>query len=99
MDMEVTQKVGAASGGHTATRTNYRCSGLDEMVGQFRNGPLDSHHPELWLDAVSLKVRENGHLVSTVLVVQIGVRGNGEREALGLDLGPSENGASWLAFL
>ncbi len=38
-------------------------------------------------------------MVSMALVVAIGVRSDGEREVLGLDLGPSEEAAFWQAFL
>jgi transposase-like protein len=44
-------------------------------------------------------VRDNGHVVSQAIVIAIAVTANGEREVLGLDVGPSENGAFWLAFL
>jgi putative transposase len=53
----------------------------------------------LWLDATYLKVREDGRVQSMALVVAIGVREDGEREVLGLDVGPSEEAAFWLAFL
>ena len=33
------------------------------------------------------------------VVIAIGVRETGEREVLGLDVGPSEDGAFWLQFL
>jgi transposase-like protein len=33
------------------------------------------------------------------IVIAIGVRSSGEREVLGLDVGPSEDGAFWLQFL
>ena len=38
-------------------------------------------------------------MVSQAIVIAIAVTANGEREVLGLDVGPSENGAFWLAFL
>src|SRR5439155_22085148 len=37
--------------------------------------------------------------VSQAIVIAIAVTANGEREVLGLDAGPSESGAFWLAFL
>jgi putative transposase len=46
-----------------------------------------------------VKVREAGRVVSMAVVVAIGVRVSGEREVLGLDVGPSEDGALWLQFL
>ena len=33
------------------------------------------------------------------VVIAVGVRASGEREVLGVDVGPSEDGAFWLAFL
>jgi transposase-like protein len=37
---------------------------------------------------------------STAVVIAVGVKGDtGEREVLGLDVGPSEDGAFWLSFL
>ena len=75
------------------------CKELDEAVERFRNRPLSGTYPYLWLDATYLKVREDGRVVSMALVVAVGVRATGEREVLGLDLGPSEDGAFWLGFL
>jgi putative transposase len=46
-----------------------------------------------------VKVRDNGRVVSHAIVIAIGVTASGEREVLGLDVGPTESGAFWLAFL
>jgi putative transposase len=75
------------------------CGELDELVSAFRNRPLNGEYPYLWLDATYLKVRENGRVVSMAMVVAVGVRSTGEREILGHDLGPGEDGAFWLSFL
>jgi putative transposase len=53
----------------------------------------------VWLDATFVKVRDGGRVVSMAVVVAIGVRSSGEREVLGLDVGPSEDGAFWHQFL
>jgi transposase-like protein len=44
-------------------------------------------------------VRHDGRVVSMAVVIAIGVREGGEREVLGFDVGPSEDGAFWLSFL
>jgi putative transposase len=75
------------------------CSELDDLVEQFRNRPLDTAYPYLWLDATYIKVRENGHVLGMAAVVAVGVRSTGEREVLGLDLGPAEDRTFWLSFL
>jgi transposase-like protein len=72
---------------------------LDEEVERFRARPLVGPYPYVWLDATYLKVRQDGRVGSMAAVIAIGVNGDGQREVLGLDLGPSEDGAFWLAFL
>ena len=45
------------------------------------------------------KVREAGRIVNVSVVVATGVNGEGKREIIGMDVGTSEDGAFWLAFL
>ncbi len=75
------------------------CAELDEEVDRFRSRPLESPYPYVWLDATFVKVRRDGRVVSVAIVIAIGVRETGEREVLGFDVGPSEDGAFWLGFL
>jgi transposase-like protein len=75
------------------------CRELDEAVTAFRNRPLEGDYPYLWLDALYLKVRQNYRIVSMPVVIAIGVRETGEREILNLDIGASEEEASWTPFL
>lgn len=75
------------------------CKGLDEMVHEFRNRPLEAHYPYVWLDATYLKVRQNHNIVSQAMVIAIGINERGEREILGFSLGTSETEAFWLEFL
>ena len=63
-------------------------------------GPLDAgRYPYLWLDALTQKVREDGRIVNVSVVVATAVSGEGKREIIGMDVGTSEDGAFWLAFL
>jgi putative transposase len=75
------------------------CQELDGEVERFRTRKLAGAYPYVCLDATFLKVRQGGRVVSQAVVVAIGVRETGEREVLGLDVGPSEDGAFWLQFL
>jgi transposase-like protein len=75
------------------------CAELDSEVERFRTRRLAADYPYVWLDATYLKVRQAGRVVSMAVVIAIGVRASGEREVLGLDVGPSEEGAFWLQFL
>lgn len=75
------------------------CKELDAVVEQFRNRLLEDAYPYLWLDALFLKVRQNGRVVSLAVVIAIGVKTTGEREVLGFDVGACEDEAFWLDFL
>jgi len=72
---------------------------LDEIVEAFRGRPLEGVYPYLQLDALVIKVREAGRIVSVAGVHAVGVNADGVRESLGLDLITSEDGAGWTAFL
>jgi transposase-like protein len=75
------------------------CAELDPVVEAFRTRPLVGEHPYVWLDATYHKVRIDGRVVSQATVVAIGVTLDGERQILGVDVGASEEGGFWTAFL
>jgi putative transposase len=94
---ELVQALGMV--GISKSQVSRLCQALDAEVERFRTRPLDGPYPYVWLDATYLKVRRDGRVVSMAVVIAIGVNGDGQREVLGLDVGPSEDGAFWLAFL
>lgn len=53
----------------------------------------------LWLDALEIRCREGGRVVSVAVVLAVAVNGDGRREILGVDVFTSETGAGWTAFL
>src|SRR4051812_43537080 len=85
--------------GISKSQVSRLCETLDAEVERFRQRPLEGTYPYVWLDATFVKVRDGGRVVSMAIVVAIGVTASGEREVLGLDVGPSEDGAFWLQFL
>src|SRR3954468_17966515 len=73
---------------------------LDAQVEAFRNRPLDSsHYTFVWMDALTIKVREAGRTVNVHALIAVGVNADGGREVLGLEVASDEDGAGWLAFL
>jgi putative transposase len=87
-------------GGISKSRVSELCEELDEEVERFRNRPLESAYPYVWIDATYVKARQDGRVVSTAVVIAMGVKADtGEREVLGLDVGPSEDEAFWTVFL
>ena len=75
------------------------CADLDQEVEAFRTRRLEEVYPYVWLDATYIKVRLNGRVVPQAVVIAVGVRLSGERAVLGVDVGPSEEGAFWQQFL
>ena len=76
------------------------CADLDAEVGVFRDRSLaDTTYPYVFLDATYCKARVNHRVVSQAVVVAVGVTADGRREVLGMDVGDSEDGAFWTAFL
>jgi putative transposase len=76
------------------------CADLDIEVGAFRDRPLaETTYPYVFLDATYCKARVNHRVVSQAVVIATGVTGDGRREVLGFEVGDSEDGAFWTAFL
>lgn len=74
------------------------CAELDGDLEAFRTRALDGEFPYLFADATYIKARVQGRVVSRAVVVATGVRCDGTREVLGIDIGDSEAGAFWTAF-
>ena len=76
------------------------CTQIDADVTVLRTRRLD-HQPfvYVWLDATYVHVREHRQVVSKAIVIATGLRADGHREVLGLDVGDSENETFWREFL
>jgi putative transposase len=87
-------------GGISKSRVSELCKELDEEVERFRSRPLEGSYPYVWVDATYVKSRQDGRVASTAVVIAVGVKAQtGEREVLGFDVGPSEDGAFWTSFV
>jgi transposase-like protein len=76
------------------------CAGIDADVHVLRTRRLDHQaFVYVWLDATYVHVREMRHVVSKAVVVATGLRADGHREVLGVDVGDSENETFWREFL
>src|SRR5258708_2992807 len=86
--------------GVSKSQVSVLCQELDSEVERFRARPLVELYPYVWLDATFVKGRQHGRVVALAVVIAIGVNATtGMREVLGMEVGPSEDGAFWLHFL
>ena len=74
------------------------CKKLDPIVEAFRTRPLKCHYPFLMVDAIYVKVRENGRVQSRGLLIAVAVNEEGYREIIGFQLANSESESSWGEF-
>jgi putative transposase len=76
------------------------CAEIDADVAVLRTRRLDHiGFVYVWLDATYLHVREHRQVVSKAVVIATGLRADGHREVLGVDVGDSENEVFWGEFL
>jgi putative transposase len=75
------------------------CEEIDGKVKAFLDRPIEGDWPYLWIDATYVKARDHGRIVSAAVIVAVGVNGDGRREVLGMDIGPSEAETFWTEFL
>jgi putative transposase len=76
------------------------CEHLDAEVERFRGRSLEGSYPYVSIDATYVKACQDGRVASVAVIIAVGVNGKtGEREVLGVDVGPSEDEAFWTSFL
>jgi len=85
--------------GISKSQVSRLCEEIDERVQAFLTRPIEGDWPYLWIDATYLKVRQAGRIVSVAVILAVGVNGDGRREVLGMDIGPSEAETFWTEFL
>ena len=86
--------------GLSKSQVSRMAADLDEHVDQFRNRPLHDAGPFTFVaaDALTMKVREGGRVLSCAVLVATGVTNDGHREVLGVRVSTSETAAAWNEF-
>jgi putative transposase len=75
------------------------CKGLDPLVEAWNERDLGgTRFPFVLVDALLIKMRENGRVRSCSALIATGIHADGYREILGLQLGDSESERSWMDF-
>jgi transposase-like protein len=91
------QSLGIA--GISKSEVSRMATSLDAQVNAFRTRRLDAEYPYVWVDARYEYIREDHRVQSMAVVIAYGVRADGVREVLGLDIGLSEDVILWREFL
>ena len=71
------------------------CMGLDARVKVFNDRALTSEYPFVMVDALFIKSRQGDRVVKRAALIASGIRSDGYREILGVQIGDSENYATW----
>ena len=70
-----------------------------EEVREWQNRPLDSLYPIVYLDAIRIKGRHEGHIMNKAVYLAIGINTEGLKEVLGMWIAKSEGAKFWLSVL
>ena len=68
-------------------------------LNEWRQRPLDSLYPIVWMDAVHYKVREDGRYIGKAIYTLLGLTLEGKKEILGIYLSGNEGSSHWLSVL
>ncbi len=71
------------------------CAHLDPRVRAFNERRLTASYPFVRVDVLGLTVREDDRVVSKAALIAMGIRDDGVREILGLQIVDSESFAAW----
>jgi putative transposase len=69
---------------------------IADEVKQWQNRLLDEVYPIVYLDAIRVKVRHNGHVINKAVYLGIGVTIEGMKEVLGMWTAENEGAKFWL---
>jgi len=67
-----------------------------EEVKAWQNRPLDALYPIVYMDAIRVKARGNGHVVNKAVYLAIGINLDGAKEVLGMWVSENEGAKFWL---
>jgi len=71
---------------------------LEIEVSAFRNSPLSSTYPVIWIDAVYEKIREDKKVTSMAIMVAMGINLEGKKEILAIEPMENESTDTWTVF-
>jgi len=67
-----------------------------DEVKIWQNRPLDAVYPIVYMDAIRVKARNNGHVINKAVYLAIGITMDGVKEVLGMWVAENEGAKFWL---
>lgn len=71
---------------------------LEDVIA-WQSRPLDALYPVVYLDAIHLKLRSEGHVQTLAVYLALALNLEGQKELLGLWVGEAEGAKFWLSVL
>ncbi len=72
---------------------------IADEVKSWQNRPLESLYPIVYLDALYVRIRDNGQVQNRAIYLAIGIKLEGTKEVLGMWTSASEGAKFWLQVL
>lgn len=72
---------------------------VEEERQQWQKRPLDAVYPIVYLDAIVVKVRQEGRVINKAIHLALGVTMYGQKELLGMWMTQNESAKFWLSVL
>jgi len=69
---------------------------VSEEVKVWQNRQLEAVYPIVYMDAIRIKVRDNGHVINKAVYLAIGIKLDGGKEVLGMWVSENEGAKFWL---
>lgn len=70
-----------------------------EYMKQWQNRPLEKVYFSVWMDAISIKVKDNGKINNKSIYLVIGLNSEGKKEVLGMWINQTESASFWMSVL
>jgi len=70
-----------------------------EYMKLWQNRPLEKVYFSLWMDAISIKVKDNGKVNNKSIYLVIGLNEEGRKEVLGMWINQTESASFWMSVL
>jgi len=74
-------------------------AGIIEEVKEWQNRPLEPIYPIVYLDALVIKVKDEGHIRNKSIYLVMGVNMDGHKELLGMWIEKTEGAKFWLRVI